>query len=968
MCELNNNSLSPRRGLLAGALAAALLGLGAIRASADVGILTTTDASQVPAHTTSVELALDRVGLDHRRVDLALISERTLRPFEVIVVPSLRLSAPATEALRRFKDRGGRWVVYQSEGPAALDALLGIRPLTSSPLSTPPRALVPEPRLAMPARVLIAAGTAPRSVEAADPSFSAARWDTAYGPAALVRGPYGYFVNMAPGSSEPHSDLLLAVLGDLEPNIWEEAQAGSRRAAEAAVRHAADRWADLRRKVEFTAAQRSKIDSRLRNRRAEIPPLGGLSAEVDAERSLLAERIKTALRVRDEVVRLTYEMMPARKGEVRGLWITPSARLDWDAMMRRARDAGLNTVFVQVGSGGSAIYPSEVLPTVDWARNGTDEVALAVESAKRAGLAFHACRSSYDLTGVPKDALSRLITEDRLLAPVTARSTPSLNPGDPRNNDLELAAVLELVRKYDLDGVHLTQASYPEAVADAGAVSRREFEKLRGAVERWPDDVIGGARKLQFEDWQRDNVNRLIQRVGEEVKKVKPYVQVSASIIPDRGRARAGQRQDWAVWARDGWVDFLVPRNHTPALEAVTTAVEEQVSAIRGRVPVVAGLTSFAAQPAVALLSQVEAAREQGADGFVLGDLGTDNLDEQLLALRAGATAEGTWPSYLAPKAAWALDPVVERADMPWSMLLGDRLNIEVKLLNVSPSRQQLKNATGEARLEDTDGRLLQSLGAVTGFGPRKFKFAAPAGRFRPVLRGNMVLADGTSRPFVLRGPLCDGVSPDELAALRAQDAPPNVTGAGRKVAIYAGSRGADQLGPIFADGLNVNVFPLYRLLPDHLAKAEVLVLASLSDVAELSAATIQSLRQWVTNGGTLFLFHEAVGVSWHPRMFPEVAVGMDYGVVESLEVVPMVGAIKPGTIIPVGPSEVIWLKPAAGAEVLLREAGEKGTPVAVTAAVGKGRVVMYGAGLSAAGRRILGPEQEFLWGLLGPR
>jgi hypothetical protein len=81
-----------------------------------------------------------------------------------------------------------------------------------------------------------------------------------------------------------------------------------------------------------------------------------------------------------------------------------------------------------------------------------------------------------------------------------------------------------------------------------------------------------------------------------------------------------------------------------------------------------------------------------------------------------------------------------------------------------------------------------------------------------------------------------------------------------------------------------------------------------------------------------------------------------------------MIGAIKPGTLIPVGPSEVIWLKPAAGAEVLLREVGERGAPVAVTAPVGKGRVVMYGAGLGMAGRRILGPEQEFLWGLLGPR
>jgi hypothetical protein len=364
----------------------------------------------------------------------------------------------------------------------------------------------------------------------------------------------------------------------------------------------------------------------------------------------------------------------------------------------------------------------------------------------------------------------------------------------------------------------------------------------------------------------------------------------------------------------------------------------------------------------------VEACREQGADGFILADLGNYNLDEQLSALRAGATAEGTWPGYLAPKTEWLLEPVIERPDSPWAIMLGDRANLDVKLVNVSPSRQALKSATGEVRLEDPDGRLLQAVGSLTGFGSRKFRFQAPAGRFRPVLRGNMVLADGTSRPFVSRGPLCDGVSPDEIASLRAQDAPPAATGAGRKVAIYMGSRGVEQLTSTFADGLNVNVFPLFRLVPEHLARAEVLVISSLADVSELSASVIQTLRQWVTTGGTLVLLHEAVGAGWHPRMFPEVAVGTEAGTADSLEVVPVVGGIKPGTLLPLGRSEVIWLKPANGAEVLLREVGDQGTPVAVTAPVGKGRVVMYGAGLGVAGRRIQEPEQEFLWGLLGPR
>ncbi|MGV3722884.1 MAG: hypothetical protein ACO1SX_18450, partial [Actinomycetota bacterium] len=251
MCDLNNNP-SPaqnrfRRGLITSTLTAALLGLGATGASADVGVLTAGEQGHPSRHTRAVETALDRVGLDHRRLPVSTLSERTLRPFEVIVLPSLRISPAATEALRQFKDRGGRWVVYQSEGPAALDAMLGIRPLSSAPLSPVPRALAPEPRLGMPARVLLAAGVTPRSVEATDPTYAAARWESVYSAAALVRGPFGYYVNMPPDSTDTHADLLLAALGDLEPSVWEEAQVGSRNAAEAAVRLASDRWTDARR-------------------------------------------------------------------------------------------------------------------------------------------------------------------------------------------------------------------------------------------------------------------------------------------------------------------------------------------------------------------------------------------------------------------------------------------------------------------------------------------------------------------------------------------------------------------------------------------------------------------------------------------------------------------------------------------------------------------------------------------------
>jgi uncharacterized lipoprotein YddW (UPF0748 family) len=975
LCNLLNNRAQRKWTAVFRWSAATLLTAGlASSARAEVGIITGPGASETvngwsPAG--AVEGALDRVGVAHRRVDTIVLSERTLRPFEVVVVPSLKLSAAAYEALRHYKDRGGRWVVYQTAGPASFDALLGLKASSLPPPPTDLRAIVPTARLGMPSRVPLSSRGAPRAVEAIDASFNAGRWEVGYGAAALIRGPHGYYVNTAPDSGPGHSDLLLAMLGDLEPLVWTEAQRGTRRAAWEAVEEAAARWTALRRKPEMTAAQRTRIESRLRGRRAEIPPNEDLPPEIEGNRVVLAERVRAALTLRDEVLRLTYEMVPARKGEVRGVAITPSSRQDWETWMRKARDAGMNAVFVNTSDGGGVIYPSEVATTAVWAKDGTDEMALATDSCRRNGLSFHAGRTAFDVTSLPKAQYDKLAGEDRLVRDTKGKQSPYLNPGDPRNIDLEVATILEVVRKYDIDGFHLAGAGYPSDAQnswDYGPVSRREFEKAKGAVERWPDDVVSGARKQQYEDWERDTINRFVQRVYGEIKKAKAHIQVSVSVGRERAGGRAAQKCDWPLWAAEGWVDFIIPRNDSTAVDLVAASVEEQVSAARGRVPVVAGLGASQLRSS-ALLLQLEAAREQGADGFVLFELGTPAVDEQLTALRAGATAEGTWPGYLAPKVSWVLEPILERPDLPWAIMIGERAHVEIKVVGTSPLRQALKGITAELRLEDAEGRLLQSVGAVAAFGVRKFRFQAPAGRFRPVLRGNMVLADGNSRPFVLRGPLCDGVSPDELAVLKAQEQPPAINGAGRKVAVFAGGEGADRLLQTFTSGLNMIAFPVYRLQPEHLTRVDVLVISAATDVADLSPTVVQGLRQWVTNGGTLLLTHDAVGARWHPRMFAEVAVAAEPGAAESLEVLKQLGEVKQGALLPVSSGLCVWrLKTASGVEVMVREAGEQGEPIAVAGTVGKGRVIMYGGAPGAGGSPILGPEQELLWGLIEAR
>ena len=208
-----------------------------------------------------------------------------------------------------------------------------------------------------------------------------------------------------------------------------------------------------------------------------------------------------------------------------------------------------------------------------------------------------------------------------------------------------------------------------------------------------------------------------------------------------------------------------------------------------------------------------------------------------------------------------------------------------------------------------------------------------------------MSFRDGSVRPFVVRGPLCDGLGGDELLALlRDEEGPPIPPGGGRRIGVFARGVGARPILSLFSSISNATAMPVYRFQPSHLGVVEALVVSRAADPEDLSPEAVQALRGWVAEGGTLLLTHDAVGARWHPRMFPEVGVGGALNEERALVLARDVGVLKAGSALEHASTAHVRIVPAQGAEILLRETGEKGAPVAVSGAVGKGRVILYGA------------------------
>ena len=98
-----------------------------------------------------------------------------------------------------------------------------------------------------------------------------------------------------------------------------------------------------------------------------------------------------------------------------------------------------------------------------------------------------------------------------------------LDPGEKEVQDYSLAVVMDVVSRYDIDGVHFDDYFYP-------------YKRTRTRDKRdipVPDNAswkkYGADGRLSREDWRRENVNIFIQRVYSSIKKLKPWVKFGIS-------------------------------------------------------------------------------------------------------------------------------------------------------------------------------------------------------------------------------------------------------------------------------------------------------------------------------------------------------------------------------------------------------------------------------------------------------
>jgi uncharacterized lipoprotein YddW (UPF0748 family) len=313
---------------------------------------------------------------------------------------------------------------------------------------------------------------------------------------------------------------------------------------------------------------------------------------------------------------------PGRAGELRGVWVSDTTKLDWDTATENLHRAGFNTIFANLASGGAAFYPnSHVLPSI--VPDSPDPVARGIELAHERGLSVNAKQIVTFMYKAPTEFQRRLLAARRIMRgpdghPILQSGFTWLCPSVPANRELIASSVTEIVKKYPVDGIQFDYIRFSEQPCCFCENCRREFEQSIGThVRHWPADVLEGPYVAKFNEWRQHEISSWVEDLSTRARLARPGLAVSAAVFSDLDRAREEKAQDWKLWLDRGYVDYVCTMTYTPDLVDFESKVrKQQVWAQRNKV--VVGIGSWKFDHLNQLNAQIAATRQLGAPGFVL--------------------------------------------------------------------------------------------------------------------------------------------------------------------------------------------------------------------------------------------------------------------------------------------------------------------------------------------------------------
>ncbi|MCL5028202.1 MAG: family 10 glycosylhydrolase [Bacteroidetes bacterium] len=276
------------------------------------------------------------------------------------------------------------------------------------------------------------------------------------------------------------------------------------------------------------------------------------------------------------------------KREFRAAWVATVANLDWPSSNRlsvdqqkaelisildRLKALNINVIIFQIRTECDAFYNSPYEPWSYWltGSQGTppsplyDPLQFAIQEAHKRGMELHAWFNPYRAVktvtnGNPSYPLSSnhvAVKHPDWLLKYSGEWL--LDPGNPNVRKYVTDVMMDVVNRYDVDGIHWDDYFY-----SYGGTTTQDSASWR----------LYHGSFTNIGDWRRNNVNLLVQEVHDSIQAVKPWVKFGISPfgiwksgVPTGIVGMDAYSQiygDAVAWMQNKWLDYLTPQLYWP--------------------------------------------------------------------------------------------------------------------------------------------------------------------------------------------------------------------------------------------------------------------------------------------------------------------------------------------------------------------------------------------------------------------
>lgn len=274
------------------------------------------------------------------------------------------------------------------------------------------------------------------------------------------------------------------------------------------------------------------------------------------------------------------------KREFRGAWIATVGNIDWPSAQALPSDVqqkefiarldqlaslGCNTVIVQIRPACDALYYSEIEPWSHYlsGKQGVapapyyDPLVFMIDEAHKRNMELHAWFNPFRALVDSKKNINPQghVTRTHPEWIISYGGKSYIDPGIPEARAYVNNVIADVVKRYDIDAVHLDDYFYPYRIGGLMYGDHNSYARYGAGMTR--------------DDWRRENVSKFVLALNTTIKRIKPTMKLGISPFgvwrnkskDSLGSATNGGQTNYddlyadvLTWMQNGWIDYLLPQ------------------------------------------------------------------------------------------------------------------------------------------------------------------------------------------------------------------------------------------------------------------------------------------------------------------------------------------------------------------------------------------------------------------------